>query len=138
MRESSNRAISRIPKDLLIVLLVLLCSSLGFGLGMLAERQNEAEKGSGIKIAPISNSTAAVPVTALAGAAVGAFSTSEAPQGAVGQGTMPYVGSRSGKVYYLSTCKSANRIKPENRIYFASAEAAKAAGRTPAANCPGL
>ncbi len=48
------------------------------------------------------------------------------------------VGSKSGTKYHLSDCPGAKRIKPENLITFESVEAAKAAGYTPAANCPGL
>lgn len=46
--------------------------------------------------------------------------------------------SKSGTKYHLLTCSGANRIKDENKIFFASAEFAQAAGYTPAANCPGL
>lgn len=48
------------------------------------------------------------------------------------------VGSKSGTKYHLPTCSGAKRIKPENLISFESIEAAKAAGYTAAANCPGL
>ena len=49
-----------------------------------------------------------------------------------------FVASRNGTKYYLTSCASANRIKAENKIYFTSADEARAAGLTPAANCPGL
>lgn len=48
------------------------------------------------------------------------------------------VASRSGTKYHLPTCAGAKQIKPENRIEFSSVAAARAAGYTPAANCPGL
>lgn len=48
------------------------------------------------------------------------------------------VGSKSGTKYHLPDCSGAKRIKPENLITFESIDAAKAAGYTPAANCPGL
>lgn len=48
------------------------------------------------------------------------------------------VASKKGKVYHLPTCPGAKRILPENERWFASAEEAKAAGLTPAANCKGL
>jgi hypothetical protein len=48
------------------------------------------------------------------------------------------VGSKSGTKYHLPTCSGAKRIKPENLISFETIEAAKAAGYSAAANCPGL
>lgn len=48
-----------------------------------------------------------------------------------------YIGSKSGKVYYPASCKSVNRIKPENRVYFESEQAASSAGRTRAKACGG-
>jgi len=44
-----------------------------------------------------------------------------------------YVASRSGKTYYLVTCS--NRIKEENKIFFATAEDAEKAGLTPSKTC---
>jgi hypothetical protein len=48
------------------------------------------------------------------------------------------VASRSGTKYHLLVCPGAAQIKDENKIYFESAAHAKAAGYSPAANCPGL
>lgn len=52
--------------------------------------------------------------------------------------TAKYVGSKSGTKYHLITCAGAKRIKEENKVFFATAADAEAAGYTPAANCPGL
>lgn len=52
--------------------------------------------------------------------------------------TLPYVASKSGTKYHKITCPGAKQIKIENKIFFATPVAAKAAGYTPAANCPGL
>lgn len=49
-----------------------------------------------------------------------------------------YVASKGGTKYYLPSCAGAARLSEENKIWFASAEAAIAAGYTPASNCPGL
>jgi metal binding Ada-like protein len=54
------------------------------------------------------------------------------------QGLRNFVASKNGTKYYLTTCSGANRIKEENKVYFASAAQAQAAGYGPAANCPGL
>lgn len=48
------------------------------------------------------------------------------------------VASKNGTKYYLPSCSGANRIKDENRIWFATAEEARENGYEPAANCPGL
>jgi hypothetical protein len=49
-----------------------------------------------------------------------------------------FVASRNGKKYYPPDCPAANRIKPENRIWFASVREAQETGYEPAANCPAL
>lgn len=49
-----------------------------------------------------------------------------------------FVASKSGTKYYLPSCSGASRIKEENKVWFASASAAEAAGYGPAANCAGL
>lgn len=52
--------------------------------------------------------------------------------------TGPYVASKAGKRYYLTTCSGVKTIKESNKIYFKTKEAAEARGLTPAANCKGL
>lgn len=47
-----------------------------------------------------------------------------------------FVASINGKAYYPATCTAAQRIKEENRIWFASKEEAEADGYKPAQNCP--
>lgn len=49
-----------------------------------------------------------------------------------------YVASKNGTRYYLPSCAGVKRIKEENKIWFATVEAARARGLAPAANCPGL
>lgn len=49
-----------------------------------------------------------------------------------------YVASREGEAYHLPWCSGAQRIKPENRVWFATQEEAQQAGYRPAANCKGL
>jgi hypothetical protein len=41
----------------------------------------------------------------------------------------------SSKKYHFSWCSSANRIKEQNKLWFATEQAAQAAGYTLAANC---
>lgn len=47
-------------------------------------------------------------------------------------------GSKTGKKYYFPWCGGLSRIKPENRVEFASASLALSSGYTPAKNCGGL
>jgi len=60
------------------------------------------------------------------------------PPPVLATGTAAVVGSRSGTKYHLPDCPGAQQMNPENRVAFATVEAAKAAGYGPAANCPGL
>jgi len=48
------------------------------------------------------------------------------------------VASKNGGRYHYPWCPSAKTIKPENLVTFNSIQEARAAGYTPAANCPGL
>ncbi len=55
--------------------------------------------------------------------------------GASASNTAPFVGSRSSKIFHRASCSHAGRIKPENRVYFDSAEQALRQGRTPCKTC---
>lgn len=46
-------------------------------------------------------------------------------------GQCPFVGSRNSNKYHLSTCAVAKRIKPENKVCFASKEDAEKRGYIP-------
>ncbi len=46
-----------------------------------------------------------------------------------------YVASKNGKLYYPNGCKSANRIKPQNEVWFASASDAEKVGYARASSC---
>ena len=48
------------------------------------------------------------------------------------------VASKTGTKYYLPWCGALKRIKPENRVVFATVALARQAGYTPAANCKGV
>jgi len=49
-----------------------------------------------------------------------------------------FVASKNGSKYYLPTCAGASKINDANKIWFATAADAQAAGYTAAANCKGL
>jgi len=82
-----------------------------------------------------------VPVTAHSGAVLRTLPVAEEKEVEVvaDQTAEPtLVASKSGTKYHYTWCSSAARITEENRVYFTSTTEARAAGYTPAANCPGL
>jgi hypothetical protein len=67
--------------------------------------------------------------------------TSVAPGEAADPQAVPastVVASKNGTRYHLESCPGARQISEENMITFASEAEARAAGYTPAANCPAL
>lgn len=46
-----------------------------------------------------------------------------------------FAGSKTGKTYYPVSCKSLNRVKEENRVYFESQAEAEKAGYAPSKAC---
>ena len=122
----------RIPKDLLVVAVLLLSATGSYGLGYLSGRS--AGKGSPISI------EVAAPVTIDAGTGTAQPSALASPAAPVASSTggHAYVASKNGSKYYLATCAAAARISDANKVWFDSPETAKAAGYAPALNCPGL
>ena len=114
LREKCKGAVAKIPRDVLIISVLLLAASASFMLGFFAGQGS----GRGVSAAPDSPSAS---LSAEGAAAPGAF-----------------VASRNGTKYYLPTCSGANRISEANKVWFATAAAAVAAGYAPAANCKGL
>ena len=133
-----------------LVLIVILTSSLSFGLGRLSRIQAKRE--------PISIEYPATDlITNNTGSESVKGDTNEQGRGVVKQtaavvSTAPpvvpivapaatigaYVGSRTSDKYHLPWCAGAKRIKPENQIWFATKAEAERAGYTPAGNCPGI
>lgn len=134
-KEAGKAFLGRIPADLLILLVLVLASSLSFGIGILVGKdlaKAEAKDGFWIEQLP----EELVPA---AGGPAAAYSALSAPTPEpLGEGSGTYVASKNGTKYYLLSCGSARRIKPENRIWFRTKAEAEAAGYGPAANCPGL
>lgn len=112
-REKCKTFVSKIPRDALILAILVLSSSLSFGLGYLAGLDAKQGSGSGIVQSPTQE--------------VGV------PTKNVG-----VVASKSGTKYYLPSCAGAERISEANKVWFVSASAAVAAGYAPAANCKGI
>jgi hypothetical protein len=110
MRQNCKTALARIPRDVLLVGVLLVASSLSFDLDYRAGAD-----------APLASPEALAQVSVAAVAGSGSI-----------------VASKNGTKYYLTTCTGANRISPGNRVFFNSVSDAEAAGYTPAANCKGI
>jgi hypothetical protein len=110
-RAKCKERLGKIPRDILIISILILVALLSFGLGYLEGKDVGVGQGSlSVRTSPLINT---------------------ANDGAV-------VASKTGTKYYLGWCGGADRITEENKVTFASAHIAEAAGYTPAANCGGL
>lgn len=108
--KSRFAALPEVSQDVLLVMILVLACVASFGLGFLAGR-DAGEQGSA--------------------AVVVAFPLVATTTGEV-------VASKSGSKYYLPWCAGADRISKQNKVWFESADAARAKGYSPAANCKGL
>jgi len=111
-REKCKMLVSKIPRDALIIGVLVLASSASFGLGYLAGL-DAAGQGNDVVLGEESS-----------------FTTT-ATEGKI-------VASKNGTKYYLPSCAGVDKISDANKIWFVSPELAAAAGYTPAANCKGL
>ena len=122
-----KRRSGRIPADLLVILILVLCCSAAFGLGVLTGKEMGKEgEGNTLWIEELSKEGRALPAAAAVASEIIAPTS----------GT--YVASKSGTKYHLPGCSGAKRIKEENKVWFDTKEQAAAAGYTPASNCPGI
>ena len=110
-REKCKTFLARIPRDGLILAILILASSASFGLGFLAGQQSGAGEGSALSISTL-------PLTA---------SSTPTASG--------IVGSKNGTKYYFPGCSGIDRISAVNKIYFSSAAEAEALGYQLAAGC---
>lgn len=115
-------------KDLFLAALVFLMSVASFGLGRLSAVWPEKEP---ITIEEPRDEGQKPNDTAAAIARPSSFGLSPSAEGA-------FVASKNGSSYHLPDCPGAKQIKDENKIWFKTADAARAAGYKPAGNCPGL
>lgn len=98
-------------KSIILILIILLTATASFGLGRLSIVEEYKDK-----------QAAQIIVPKLADLKV---DTSK----------FKYVASKSGTKYYPIGCKSALRIKEENRVYFVDVSEAESAGLTPTSTC---
>ena len=104
-----------------MALLIVLVGLASFGLGRQSVGLNVAQNSPNVQAAA---AVAADPVNSIS------------DSGEVESVT--YVGSKNSNKYHLPFCSGAKRISEENLVTFTSKEEARAAGYTPAANCPGI
>lgn len=142
---SHNDSVGNIPEfvqsdkagRLLTTALILLVGIASYGLGRLS-----ALEGSG---GP-ANEASAIRINNWGEGPVGTSSREEIVPDEVQGGVIAneaypdgrYVGSKNGTVYHYPWCSGAQRINEENKVWFATAELAAAAGYRPAKNCAGL
>jgi len=121
---------SRKGHDTALVVAVVLLGACSFGLGRLSANQKALD--------PI---VLRVPMAQMATVQAIQESRSEAveaPSTALPTEQGQFVASKNGSVYHLPWCSGAQRIKEENKVWFATKGAAETAGYRPAANCKGL
>lgn len=116
LREKCKGYLARVPRDAIILGVLVLASSASFALGYLAGQGG----GQGSRLLLEDLTVAPLPAAAAAAAGTGV------------------VASKNGTKYYLPTCAGAERISDANKVWFATPAAATEAGYTPAANCKGL
>ncbi len=123
-------------------LLVILVAVISFGLGRSSVSENGLFAVSHTVSAPVMTAEVVEnsPVEGLSPGVIlqEAPASTEAAPAEKATTTPPLVGSRSGTKYHFVHCPGAKQIKEENKVFFNSIEQARAAGYTPAANCPGL
>lgn len=134
-REKINRAVSGIPSEVLLALVVVLACTFSFGLGILTGKSLQNEPIT-ISEVPLEK---ALPLAeeSLPASAVTPVISKEVPVVSMNAGGQ-YVGSVKGTKYHLPWCPGAKTIKEENKVWFASKEEAEKAGYTPAGNCKGI
>lgn len=133
--ERGKTFLGHIPPDVLVVLVLIFSTTLAFGLGILAGKDMvKAEGKDGFWIEQLPEK--ALPSAGGSAAAIEAVESAKSSVPVATSGT--YLASKNGTKYYLPTCGSAKRIKPENIVWFQTKAEAEAVGYEPAANCPGL
>lgn len=120
-------------RRLFLAIVIILVAALAFGVG----RLSAPKSGGGVSIeyiegqetSPGTNNNQAQQASVLnAAKAAGGV-------GAVSASKSEVVASKNGQRYHFAHCAGAKQIKEENKIVFASPQAAEAAGYTLAANC---
>ena len=114
-------------KDVFMVLVIILVAFASFGLGRVSKMENNQIP---VKIEQQASIIQAQNV--LNSAQNGEI------KGALLANDKMYVVSKNGSKYHFPWCSGAKRMKESNKIWFATAEEARAVGYEPAGNCKGL
>lgn len=119
-------------KELYLSAVIILVATISFGLGRLSKIREEKT--------PITIENVGTSTEIIANASNKNVTEKMLEQnfGNISESPKIFVASRNGKKYYYAWCESANVIKEQNRIWFATKDAAEKAGYQPAANCKGL
>lgn len=130
-----------LSKDLFIIALILLVAIGSFMLGRLSfldEKHNNKLKI--IRTEPLAENNSAL-ISSIHGAIplqrTNEISPSQEASPGIKVGGM-YVGSRSGKIFYLPWCSGAKRILEKNKIWFKDASDAISKGYKPSSSCKGI
>ncbi len=129
-----GRMLPDISDDFFLAFLFIFATLGAFGLGRISALEGERTP---VRIEYADGTSA--PLTASAspqGQSQGANTINAIAPSTQSSGQL--VGSKSGNKYHYPWCSGAQRIKEENKVFFASKQEAEAKGYTPAANCKGL
>jgi len=129
---------AKVPKDVLVVAIVLLSSSAAFGLGYLTGQGSSAGSDFTVTEGPLTAEAAAADPHPSEAQITAASTAAQAPAPAALPSGGQYVASKSGTKFYLPWCGGVKAIKEANKVWFATKAAAIAAGYAPAANCKGI
>lgn len=124
-----SQKVFKISDGLFIVIILLLVAIGAFGLGKISAYEKRE-----VPISVIKNEERVltnVSEQKLATIASSNQKTDESPKDMI-------VASKNGKKYYYTWCSGADRIKEENKIWFATVEEAKSRGLEPSSGCTGL
>jgi hypothetical protein len=116
-------------------LILILTAVASFGLGRLSKL---GESRSPVRWEPAGITTQIVESQEAGLGSGGAASAALAAPASPGREQGQVVASKNSNKYHLPWCSGAQRIKEENKVWFKTIADAKAAGLSPAANCPGL
>ncbi len=129
---------TNIPRDGIIVLLLIMTAFASFGLGFLAGASNPSSvKSIQIKSETLSSKDR-MNIRKNREVIVKPNTSVIKTTNAHTVKNERVVGSKNGSKYYLSSCSGAKRIHKENEIWFSSVALAQAKGYTPAIRCFGI
>lgn len=126
---------SELWKDIVIVAIIILVGLAGYGLGRISIYE---EKKPSVEVNDV-----ICPINGQNTSAAGSFGKGlETPVSksvsSIQSGTSTIVASKNGTKYHYVWCAGAKQISEVNKIWFNNTDEARAAGYTPASNCPDL